>query len=120
MLPKQNRLSKNDVEFLLKKGVKHKSDNFLVIIRRNTSGLNRFCIIISKKLKLKSTQRTQTRRRIYEAVRKNLGVAYPTGTATVNATYDIALCPSHKIITKKFSDIEQEIIKILKTWVKTS
>jgi|GEM_PF-5782492 len=114
MLSKQNRLRKNDVKLLLKKGVKIKSDNFFAIIRANKLGVNRFCVIISKKLKLKSVHRTQLRRKIYAAA----GEIY--AVLKINKSFDAALCPNNQMTTKKSSDITKEIIKIFKKWEKIS
>ncbi|MBI5152551.1 ribonuclease P protein component [Candidatus Peregrinibacteria bacterium] len=126
MLAKKNRLSKGQVEFLLRKGIRHKSSNFLVISKANKAGINRFCIIISKKLKLTPIKRTRIRRQIYEAIRKNLGAGQGAAIANAarpGATYDIALGPNSKILEKGFAEMENEIIYIFKNifkWVKTS
>lgn len=122
MLAKKNRLSRGQVEFLLKKGAKRKSGNFLVIFKENRALSNRFCIIISKKLRLTPVKRNRIRRQIYEAVRKNLGAATQSGTAN-NAGFDIALGPNSKIIGMKCAELENEIIYIFKNifkWEKTS
>lgn len=116
MLAKKNRLSRGQVEFLLKKGVKHKLGNFLIIFKKNKARANRFCIIISKKLELKSVGRTSLRRKIYETIRKNLG------EMEVGITLDIALGPNSKVINENPAEIEKEIVIILKNiskWAKT-
>lgn len=122
MLAKKNRLSRLEVEFLLRKGVKNAFGDFLVIFKKNKARVNRFCIIISKKLRLKPVKRTRLRRIIYEATRKSLGSA-GSGGRSPGATYDIALGPNSKIINKKFAELEEEITIILKNiyrWEKIS
>ncbi|HBB02799.1 MAG: hypothetical protein US89_C0009G0021 [Candidatus Peregrinibacteria bacterium GW2011_GWF2_38_29] len=115
MLPKSMRLKKSEVEFLLDKGLKQRSNFFSIIFRKNNKSSCRFCVVVGKKLQLKPAQRTTLRRKIYEAIRKNLN-------QISNANLDAAFIPYTQINKVTPAEIEKEITYILtnfKKWAKT-
>ncbi|MGL5830913.1 MAG: ribonuclease P protein component [Candidatus Altimarinota bacterium] len=69
MLKKTQRLSKQKVQYLLKKG-KYFSNSYLGIkLLANKVQINRFSVIISKKTLASAVDRNHLRRQIYEIIR---------------------------------------------------
>jgi ribonuclease P protein component len=71
MLTKTQRLSKQQVQYLLKKG-NYFSNSYLGIkFLTNKVQINRFSVIISKKTLASAVDRNKIRRQLYEIIRQN-------------------------------------------------
>jgi len=78
VLKKKNRISKkSEFEEIKSKGEMKATDLFSVVWVKDGEG-KAFGAIISKKISKKAVERNQTRRRLMEAVRLNMGV-FPQG-----------------------------------------
>ncbi len=73
MLPKINRLKKKEVEFIFKNGKTYKEGFFLFkIVKRKESSPPSFSVIVPKKVSKKVVERNKIKRRIREALRKEI------------------------------------------------
>jgi ribonuclease P protein component len=102
MIAKDFRLKRNQIDYLLDKGLSTNTRVFIVRYIQNNKDFPRFCVIISKKIDNRATVRNQLRRQIYESIRitnllKNL------------ANLDIILIPKKAIISKSFAEIKEDI-----------
>lgn len=69
MIKKIQRLNSKNVHNLLKKGFKLQTPEFLIRFLKNNLKVNRYTVIISKKILPKAVQRNQLRRKIFEILR---------------------------------------------------
>jgi len=100
MLPRKNRLNKNRVEHILKKGVKKSSKSFLykyLPARDN----NHYAVIISKKILPQATERNKLRRQIYEIIGKM--------QIETRAKFDILVIVKHPAANKDFAGLEKSL-----------
>jgi len=113
MIPKEFRLKKNQIEYVLKKGVS--ATTSLFIIKYSTKDpkeeqlFPKFAVITSAKLSKKATDRNQVRRRIYEAVRLN---------TPENLPLYIVIIPKKRTLTVEYKEIDGEISKLFKQLTK--
>jgi len=70
MLSKNQRISRKNVNYLLKKGLKLNHQYFLVKYCLNKTPQNRYSVVISKKVLPLATDRNHLRRQIYESIQK--------------------------------------------------
>ena len=70
MLSKNQRISRKTVNYLLKKGLKFNHQYFQAKYCLNKYHLNRYSVVISKKVLKLATDRNHLRRQIYEAIQK--------------------------------------------------
>ena len=67
---KSERLSKNDVSWLLRKGNKFNNNFFSVKFSLNKNTFCRYSVVVSKKTLNLATERNQIRRQFYEILRQ--------------------------------------------------
>lgn len=70
MLPQTDRLRRNRVEYILKKGQRQANQYFSIKFLRGAESDSRFAVVVSMKVEPKAVDRNQLRRRIYEAIKK--------------------------------------------------
>lgn len=70
MISKNQRLSKNRVEFLLKKGLKSSNNFFGGRFLPNNLLTNRFSVVVSKKISKSAVERNLIRRQAYTILSK--------------------------------------------------
>jgi ribonuclease P protein component len=105
MLPKTQRLTRNRIESLLKKGRKSGTNFFTVKYLVNNRASSRFCIVVSTKIYPKAVDRNRLRRQIYEILR-----LHPRLPPTPSDLIVIAKAPLTKL---KFQDLAQTFIHSL-------
>lgn len=105
MLPKDQRLTSNRIEYLFKKG--RKIGNSFLVVRHmsNKKDKSRFCIIVSTKIFAKAVQRNLLRRQIYEIIRNN-----PQLPSTPS---DIAVIVKIPLTKLNFRDLTKTILQTL-------
>jgi len=82
MLPKNQRLTSNRIEYLLKKGKKTGNDFFTIkYLPNQLKTKSRFCVIVSSKIHPKAVERNRLRRQIFEIFR--LHPALPSAPADI-------------------------------------
>ena len=73
MLNKKYRFhSRGGVRFVYQNGKTIRSAKMSLVFAENTRGYTRFAVIVSKKVEKSAVKRNYIRRRVYEALRKNL------------------------------------------------
>ena len=101
MLPAANRLPKEEISRVLRRGTHVRSDR-IDLIYRKTAGISRFAFIVSKKIDIRATARNRMRRTMSESVRHILGTIKPID----------GIC----IAKKNFANFPQtEVEKIIRT-----
>jgi len=109
MLPKKQRLTKNQVDFVFRKGKSASTCLFIAKCFPNKINSNRFCVVVSKKIDNRATERNHLRRQIYEAIR------IPTKILSVhNRNLDCIIIVKQKNKTSNFSEIKKGIIQLFK------
>ncbi len=74
MLNKKYRFhSRGGVRYVYQKGKTIRTPNMSLIFADNTRGFTRVAVVVSKKVEKSAVGRNRIRRRIYEALRVNLG-----------------------------------------------
>lgn len=108
MLARRYRIgSKPRVLHILKKGRVLKWGGFYFRRLPNRAGHPRFALIVSKKIGRQAVTRNRVRRRVYEAIRKNLG-------PHEKSCYDVVVLCSAAIASSDYPRIERDIIAGLK------
>lgn len=107
MLPKKYKLKKDkDFRRIFEKGRSYYRD-FLGLKRlRNDLGLSRFAFLVGLKISKKAVIRNKIRRQLEETVRLNL--------AQIKTGYDMIFMVKPEIIDKKYEQIKETLIKLLK------
>ncbi|MBT3864547.1 ribonuclease P protein component [Candidatus Peregrinibacteria bacterium] len=106
MIPTSNRLKRNQVEYVLKKGLSTSTDLFVVrYIEHKDDEKPHFTIITSTKLSKKAVERNKLKRKIYEAVRLQMPEKLPLY---------IAIIPKKQALEVKYEKIAQDIAKLFK------
>jgi len=78
MLPKKNRLKKEEVEFIFKKGKTYKKGFLLLKIIEDKKELaSLFSVVVPKKVSKKAVERNKIKRKIRESLRKKLDKIKP-------------------------------------------
>lgn len=108
MLSQKNRIKKsNDFSLLFKRtqGAAHsyKNDLFILKVKKNNLGLDRFGFVVSQKVSKKATIRNKVKRRLSEAVRAHL-------SSTKNGT-DAVLIALPVIEKASFREIKQAVVQ---------
>jgi ribonuclease P protein component len=99
MLSPHNRLPKEEISPLLRRGTRVRSD-IIELIYRNSTGIPRFAFIVSTKIDKRATSRNRMRRTMSESVRHLLAKIKP-----IDGIF---------IAKKNFSDLPQtEVEKIV-------
>lgn len=105
MLPKQNRLSKNDdFKEVFKKG-RYVSGNFISLkVKKTEQDHSRFGFLVGQKIAKKATARNKIKRQLRAAAKE-----YREETT---GAVDIVVMPSAEIGGKSFQDIREELGRI--------
>lgn len=104
MIPKEKRLKRQDVEFILKKGSSITTP--LLVVRFKEADEARFAVITSTKLAKKAVERNRIKRRITEAIRLKM---------PKDLRVSAILIPKKRIINVEYEEIEKDIEKLFKT-----
>jgi len=108
MLKKKFRLTKkDDISSIIRDGRKFPGKLFLCKAKENNLSHNRYTVVTSKKVEKKAVRRNRCRRRIYEALRKNIHTTHPQ-----KQYFDIVLLTNKNCIEAPFSEIEKEVTHI--------
>lgn len=104
MIPKAFRLTRNDIEWVLKKGSSLTTDLFIVRLLPEPKAKNsHFAVIVSVKFAAKAVDRNRVKRRTYEAIRLN---------QKPDIKYKLALIPKKRILKSTYQEIERDIKKL--------
>lgn len=101
MLSKNQRISRNRLNYLLKKGLKINNSYFLVKYALNKGEQNRYSVIVSKKILKLATDRNHLRRQLYQAI--------STLNTTCQTCFDTLLTVKSSLIKLKFSEMTKEL-----------
>ncbi|MCX6790594.1 MAG: ribonuclease P protein component [Candidatus Gribaldobacteria bacterium] len=102
MLPRKNRLTKNNDFLKVYSQGRHTNGSFLALkAMDNHLPYFRVAFIVSKKISTKATERNLVKRRLREAVKNILG--------SIKAGYDIVIFSKTNIRGQKFLEIQNEI-----------
>lgn len=107
MLSKEYKLKKKE-EFkrIFNKGRYCQSVFIKLKVLENNLQKNHFACAVGLKVSKKATQRNKIKRKIEEIIRLNLG--------ELKQGFDIVIIVDPQIIDKKYNEIEEELIKLLK------
>lgn len=106
MIPKKNRINREDFGKLLKNGKFINSGTFSVRYLRNSLNLSHFSVVVAKKVAPKAVSRNKIRRRIYSILNE--------WQKTAKNPYFMAFFAKKGAEGATFAETEAEIIKILK------
>lgn len=104
MIPKEKRLKRQDVEYILKKG--SSITTTLLVARFMKAEEARFAVITSSRLAKKAVERNRIKRRINEAIRLKM---------PKDLRVSAILIPKKRIINVEYQRIEKDIEKLFKT-----
>lgn len=99
-------VNKEDFDKISRNGKVFYCDFFMVKVLRNDLGFNRFAVVVSKKVSLKAVVRNGVKRKIREALRRNVGVL-PEGC-------DVVVCVNRSVLGKGFEEIEEKLRECFK------
>lgn len=106
MLSRANRLSeKRDFQRVFARGRAAPTPLYTIKWNKNTFGAPRFGFIVANTISKKATQRNIIRRRLREAVRRNLAASFPA--------VDVVIIARPALLTSRYKDIEPIIIRSL-------
>ncbi|MDA1060687.1 MAG: ribonuclease P protein component [bacterium] len=109
MIARQLRVPRQDIPYILKKGLEKTSKLFIIRLRETNEQFSRYRVIVSQKIYAKAVKRNYLRRQIYEAIAQGIKEGKNSNKL------DIILIPKKKIISSNYkeiiSDIKQNIIK---------
>ena len=102
MLPKENRLrNKKDFDRISTRG-RQVSGNFLILkFQSNELNLARIGFVVSKKVSKKAVLRNKVKRRLREAVKREL--------VSLKPGFDLVFFTRREIKDREFSDIQQAV-----------
>ena len=101
MLNKKYRLhSRGGVKYVYQKGNTVRKPRMSLVFCENTRGFTRMTVVVSKKVEKTAVGRNRIRRRVYEALRKNLEYI-PKKVDYIFVVY------SKDIMTIKFAELEK-------------
>ena len=112
MISKKNKVQRDQIPFILEKGLQTKSSFFIVRYQKNDVALPRFCAIISRKVEKSAVKRNRIRRQIFESIRLNL----KENENLRILAYDLVLIPKKIVLKKDFHDIKKDISSLLNKW----
>ena len=104
MIGKNQRISKNRIAWLLKKGRKLNDDNFSVKFELNKGQLNRYSVVVSKKTLKLATDRNLLRRQIYSALRDPV---------ISNNSIDFVIFVKSTALKLDFQELQEKLIKLI-------
>ncbi len=106
MLPSSQRLSRNEIDYLYKKGVKKVTPGFIAKYLPGRKTKSRFCVVVSIKIAPKAVARNRVRRQLYEAIRLNQHL--------LGKNYDIMFILKSTFIKLEFQEISSGISQFFK------
>lgn len=107
MLPKLNRLKKRkDFERVLGRGILLREDFLFLKKIENNLSFSRIGFIVSQKISKKAVIRNRIKRRLREIIRLNLPI--------IKSGYDFVFFTKKGIEDKQFSEIKNEVEKLIK------
>lgn len=109
MIAKKFRLSRNEIDYLLKKGDLKKTKLFLIKHSKKDENYSSYCVIISRKISNKAVTRNKLKRQIMEAIR----ILNKEGIEP-KKSLNIALIPKKNILKATYQDIQDDIENFLK------
>ena len=102
MVPKINRIKKKkDFELIFKNSSSFKNNLFILKVKENNLGLNRFGFVISSKVSKKAVIRNKIRRRLAEIIKSEIE-NIPLGT-------DLVFIALRGIEKKEFVDLKEAV-----------
>lgn len=104
MLATKQRVPRQYIDYILKKGNLHSSKFFIIRFRENRQHFCRYRAIVSKKVDPKAVKRNHLRRQIYEAIRTNLPQTEVSGN-----NLDLILIVKKNALKASFAQIEADI-----------
>jgi ribonuclease P protein component len=104
MIGKNQRISKNQISWLLKKGQKANDDFFSIKFSLNKGPLNRYSVVISKKILNLATSRNQLRRQCYEILRQ---IPQPSDSL------DFVIFIKSKALNLAFSELQSRLTQLI-------
>lgn len=110
MLPKEKRIGREQIEFILKKGESSTSKLFIIRYIRNNEKTSRYAIVASAKLSKKAVERNRVRRQIYEAIR------LIEKERSIDKNLDIVLIPKKQIFKSEFEGIKEDLTGIIENY----
>lgn len=102
--------SKENFSQVLKEGRKIDSLSFYIKTKKNNLRFSRFGIVVSSFISKKAVVRNKIRRRLSEAIRKNI---YNKSNG-----YNVIFIVKGKILEKNYKEIEREVKEIFKKFLK--
>ena len=97
---------KNDFKKVFEKGKYFQKSFIKVKYLKNDLEKNRFALMIGIKISKKAVERNKIKRWIEEIIRLNLN--------QIKTGFDIIIMANPKILEKKYSQVEEELINLLK------
>lgn len=106
MLSRANRLSeKRDFQRVFARGRGTATPFYAIRWNANAVGCPRFGFVVANTISKKATRRNLIRRRLREAVRKNLAPAFPS--------VDVVIIAKPKLLTTPYRELEPVIVRSL-------
>ncbi len=101
MIPTPIRLTRKEIEYVLKKGASISTEFFIARYLHNQEGKSsKFAVITSAKLSAKAVERNLVRRRTYEAIRIN---------KDNTVKYLLTFIPKKRTLKVEYNKIEEDI-----------
>lgn len=101
MIPTPIRLTRNEIEYVLKKGASLSTEFFIVRYLHNQEGKSsKFAVVTSAKLSAKAVERNLVRRRTHEAIRLN---------KDNTVKYLMIFIPKKRALKAEYNKIEADI-----------
>ncbi|MCK4635373.1 MAG: ribonuclease P protein component [Candidatus Moranbacteria bacterium] len=102
MFAKKYRISKDDdFNKVFRNGKSFYGDFFMVKVLKNNLELNRFAVVVSKKVSLKAVERNGIKRKLREVLKKNVNL-FPENC-------DVIIYVNKSILGKSFNEIEDKL-----------
>jgi ribonuclease P protein component len=109
MLKKTLRLSRQEIQFIMKNGKDFVSKLFIIKYFKNIKNFSQYCVIVSKKIAKKATKRNHLRRQIYESVR----LAEKENAEINKKGFAIVLIPKRNIDKSSYNKMQEDISNFL-------
>jgi len=122
MISKKQRLNRNELGLVLKKGTKVNNLFFSIKKKENRLPFKRYSVVISKKIISDATKRNLLRRKIYEIIRKNTKPLSTTTEVTEkireqnippSSQQDIIIFPQVTVKNLKFKELQEKILPLI-------
>jgi ribonuclease P protein component len=104
MLPKKNRISKENFPSPKRQGFRVFSQLFSVVFYKGEEEI-RMAVVVSKKIAKTAVMRNRIRRKMYSILRE--------GTKRTNKKGTLVIYPKKEALTAKFSVLEKEVVEVI-------